>query len=116
MVVLNCSKWILFVFLLFSASIVKAQTTVNVALTSIQPPFVFDVPDHGGLAKDVFFAMNRVQNDFYFDAKLYPPSRAVLFQKEEGIDLVAFNDVLWGWKKLGGLPSLSLTNGSDVFL
>lgn len=37
-------------------------------------------------------------------------------QERLRIDLVAFNDLKWGWDKQGGKGSLSLSHGKDTFL
>jgi ABC-type amino acid transport substrate-binding protein len=101
--------------LLFISVFASAKETVHVALTSIQPPFVFDDAINSGLIRDLITEMNRVQNEFEFELVLFPPSRAVKYFKTLDVDIIALNDIHWGWDKLGGIGSLSLTQGRDVF-
>jgi hypothetical protein len=56
-----------------------------------------------------------MQERYEFVLNMYPPSRIVKYHNELKVDLVAFNDLKWGWDKQGGKGSLSLTNGKDIF-
>lgn len=92
-----------------------AKETVQVALTSIQPPFVFDNKELKGLVNDVFTELNRAQERYHFELALYPPSRLRQYFDSMQVHIIAFNDENWGWKPLGGQGSLPLTRGKDLF-
>lgn len=108
-------KLILLHSLLLNSLIVSAKESVQVALTSVQPPFVFDDGFNSGLIRDLITEMNRAQDKFEFVLDLYPPSRIVKDHERLHVDLIAFNDLQWGWESQGGKGSLSLTHGRDVF-
>lgn len=100
---------------LFFISIARSETVVNVALTSIQPPLVINERAQLGLIYDVIKLLNESQSDFRFETKLVPPQRVLNYYRDINVHIVAYNDVLWGWKQRGGQASLNLTNGRDLF-
>lgn len=102
--------------MLMSVSFAQARDTIHVALTSVQPPFVFNDELHSGLIRDLVTELNRAQERFNFVLKLYPPSRIMKDHFKQHIDLIAFNHLKWGWEQQGGKGSVVLTNGKDVFL
>lgn len=93
----------------------QAQTVIKVAHSSFQAPFVTNFDSPQGLVVDLVDAMNALQNDYIFDLKMIPSKRLLSSYKEEAIDLVAFNDMQWGWSNNGAEGSLPLSYGQDMF-
>ncbi|MBB1488528.1 ABC transporter substrate-binding protein [Oceanospirillum sediminis] len=89
---------------------------VTVGLTSIQPPFVINSEKQLGLAYAFTDFLNRKQKKFIFNPRMVPVKRLLKTEKGPEINIIAFNDVDWGWKKRGGEGSLPLTYGSDLFV
>lgn len=92
-----------------------AKQLVNVGLTSIQPPFVINPETEHGLAYDFVEFLNRKQDKYHFSARLVPVKRLLVTDKYSTPDMIAFNNVGWGWTKRGGIGSLTLTEGRDLF-
>jgi hypothetical protein len=101
--------------ILFFASGAFAQTTVNVGITSIQPPLVIDELQERGLVYDVVRALNTHQSDYNFQAYHYPAKRLLVSYQDENVHVVAYNDVKWGWLERDGQATVNLTNGRDLF-
>ncbi len=97
-------------------SYANAKTKVNVGLTSVQPPFVVDVAAKKGVIFDLLRTLNDNQSEFEFTPILYPARRMLSDYKELNIHIVAFNNVNWGWVQRGGVPSVNLTDGRDLFV
>lgn len=93
----------------------QAQTTIQVAHSSFQAPFVTSFEPPQGLVIDLVEAMNQAQDKYIFDLKLIPSKRLLSSYKKEDIDLVAFNDMQWGWSNSGAQGSFPLTYGQDIF-
>ncbi|MBE7637140.1 ABC transporter substrate-binding protein [Sneathiella sp. P13V-1] len=106
-------SFLIFIALLSTAS---ARTQVNVGLTSVQPPFVVDVEAKKGVIFDLLKALNDTQETYEFLPLLYPARRMLSDYKTLNIHVVAFNNVNWGWVQRGGIPSINLTNGRDLFV
>ena len=99
----------------FSGVAARAQQQVSVGLTESQPPFVTDSAKSKGLVFDLIDAMNEFQNDYLFVAKIMPTIRLLARFDDHGQELIAFNDIHWGWADRGAQGSLTLTNGEDLF-
>jgi len=89
---------------------------ITVGLTSIQPPFVINSEKQQGLAYAFADFLNKKQKKFIFNPRMVPVKRLLKTEKGPEINIIAFNDVDWGWKKRGGKGSLPLTYGSDLFV
>lgn len=88
---------------------------INVGLTSVQPPFVINPDTEQGLVYDFIDFLNRKQDKYHFSARLIPVKRFLATDKYTPADLIAFSNVSWGWTKRGGIGSLTLTEGRDLF-
>lgn len=93
----------------------NATQLVNVGLTSIQPPFVVNPETKQGLVYDFLEFLNKKQDKYHFSARLVPVKRLLSTDKYSTPDMIAFNNVEWGWVKRGGIGSLTLTDGRDLF-
>jgi len=89
--------------------------TVKIAVTSIQPPFVINPEERIGLAYDLIDVLNGFQSDFQFVEVFCPPRRLLMEARKNRVELIAFNNIKWGWYKNNAVGSLSLTTGKDLF-
>ncbi|WP_157834537.1 ABC transporter substrate-binding protein [Oceanospirillum beijerinckii] len=92
-----------------------ASQHINVGLTSVQPPFVINPDTEQGLVYDFVGFLNKKQDKYHFSARLIPVKRLLATDKYMPPDLIAFSNIGWGWTKRGGLGSLTLTEGRDLF-
>ncbi|SCA55441.1 conserved exported hypothetical protein [Candidatus Terasakiella magnetica] len=109
-------SWAILLCMCLFAFKAVAQQPINVGLTSVQPPFVLDHNSQKGLVYDLLGALNEDQRTYKFTAHLFPAKRLLATYDKKQIDLIAFNDVKWGWLERGGQGSLTLTDGKDLFV
>ncbi|WP_420549139.1 ABC transporter substrate-binding protein [Curvivirga sp.] len=98
-----------------SQIVMAEEVRVNVALTSKQPPLVIDTREPTGLVYDVLKAMNEHQDEFHFVPRLIPAKRIFSTYQNGDIGVIAYNDLSWGWSQRGGVGSVAMTAGEDLF-
>ncbi len=89
--------------------------TVKIAVTSVQHPFVISPNERKGLAYDLIDVLNGFQSDFQFTDVFCPPRRLLVEARKQTVDLIAFNNVDWGWRSINAIGSRNLTKDKDLF-
>lgn len=102
-------------FLIFSpARATDDGTPIVIGYTSVQPPYVIDEGGRG-LTFELTYALDQTTPNQRFIVKRFYPARIGHAIDEKKFDVIAFNNLLWGWKKSGATQSSTLIHDRDIF-
>jgi len=98
---------------LLASQIAHAANTVYVATNREQPPYTLE--DGSGLVIDLVNALNAIQFDYKFEVAPVVSDRAKAGIANGTYDMIAMNNVMWGYQGLDVVPSVDLLEVQDQY-